>query len=169
MTQEAPFHTVGRSSEQRGRIVAQGRKNTGASSSGEVQSIATFWPTIRRRRSCSSFPASSPVCAVSNSSFKWPIHLARFILTPSSVQTLEFLTFVPAREGPKAKLPPLGGPGRRASGVSADSDRSGDAEPAPYNAQSADPRFISPGLLPCSSSGACPASSETGTSRCRFR
>jgi len=32
MTQEAPFHTVGRSSEQRGTIVAQARKNTGASS-----------------------------------------------------------------------------------------------------------------------------------------
>jgi hypothetical protein len=55
--------------------------------------------------------------------------------------TLEILAVVPAREGPKAKLPPLGGRGRWASGVLADGDRSRNAKPAPYNAKSADPRM----------------------------
>jgi hypothetical protein len=59
--------------------------------------------------------------------------------------TLEILTFVLAREGPKATPPPLGGRGRWASGMLADSDQSRDAEPAPYNAQSADPQCATAG------------------------
>lgn len=72
MTQDAQFPTVGRSSEQRRTIVSQGRKNAGVSSSREIRSIASFWPTIRRRRSCSRFSASNRVCAMSSCLFKWP-------------------------------------------------------------------------------------------------
>ena len=149
MTQVAPFHTVGRSSEQRGTIVAQGRKNTGASSSGGTRSIASFWPTIRRRRSCSSFPASSPVCAVSNSSFKWPYSWP--VLVPSRQAFNHILTFVLSTRGSKNRTPILGG---EAAGPAECSPTATGAKMQnlhlimrnlPNNAQSADPRRATAG------------------------
>jgi hypothetical protein len=149
-TQEAPFHTVGRSSEQRGTIVSRGRKDTGVSLSREVRSIASFWPTIRWRKS--SFPASNQVCAVSSCSFKWPILLARSILTPSCVQTLEFLTFVPSTRRSKNRTAPTRRRGRWASGVLPDRDPSQDAKPAlydPKSARRAECRLVSTSFWDC--------------------
>ena len=48
--------------------------------------MASFWPTIRLRRSPSSLSASNPICAGSSCLFKQPIRVSRSSPMPSGVE-----------------------------------------------------------------------------------